>query len=179
MKFIKAFFVTSALAMVMIMATQALAKKPEEIVVPPPPGYDIKSYPATACQPSPMGVATFQQGHICNPDNSTVELNLNCPIVRDDVVEGDDTLILVNVAQYLWPVECTAYSLDQGYGVIDEVNASQIVYGETTLLLTLEETESDGYYSLSCMLPEDSCFFGYRVYEWEDGDYEMTTDYNR
>jgi hypothetical protein len=87
-------------------------------------------------------------------------------------------MLWVDVAQYVWPVECTAFSLSQGYDVIAEVSGSVIRYGEARISLMLEESVDEGFYSLTCTLTPDSCIFGYHVWEWE-GEHDEATDYNR
>ncbi len=180
MKPLKAFFVAGAAASAILMTSQVIAEKPDRIVMPPPPQFDSKGYPGTTCQPSTLGLATYSQGRICNPAGSTEDLNVFCPIVRDDMEGGDGTVIFVDIAQYVRVVECTASSLGRWYDVVYEETRSVIQpAGEATITLNLEETVNPGYYSLSCILPEDSCIFGYFVLEFENYDYGEMTDYNR
>lgn len=180
MKPLKAYFVMGAAASAILMSSQVIAAKPDRIDIPPPPDYDIKGYPATACHPSPVELASYNQGRICNPPDSTENLKVYCPIVRDDMIDGNGTFIAVHIAQYVQAVECTAFSLDQHYDVIDQSTSFvAIPDGETSIALVLEDTVSLGTYSLSCTLPADSCIFGYFVLEYEGDEYEETTDYNR
>ena len=166
----------------MLMATQVYSDPGGGGPIKDPYG-DFKSYRATGCQARPLDAVTYEFGGICNPSGSTTEVEVVCPIVRDNVEDLDGALITVDVGVTSLPVECTAYSWRGPGGLvfqaIDEVTVSSSCCGFMSIFLQLEESVSGGSYSLSCKLPPDmSCILGYRVMEWEGSQGNMT-DYNR
>ncbi len=183
MKLYKSFFVIGAAASIMLIASQASSGPGGPDQPLPPPDFDAKSYRATGCQARPLDAVTYEFGGICNPSGSTTEVEVVCPIVRDNVEDVDGALITVDVGITSLPVECTAYSWRGPGGLvfqaIDEVTVSSSCCGFMSIFLQLEESVSGGSYSLSCKLPPDmSCILGYRVMEWE-GSQDNMTDYNR
>jgi hypothetical protein len=160
-------------------ATAALAARPK-----PPADYDMKSYRATACQARNPDAVVYDLGGICNPSESTTAVEIVCPIVRDNVLNGDGALIVVDAGVSGDPVECTASSWNGPGGLVwepvDEVTGDTgAAGGFTSIVLQLEESAPQGSYSLSCVLPPDmSCILSYRVWERQGSDDNMT-DYNR
>jgi hypothetical protein len=181
-------FTSIVIAFSIISTQQVLAKKP-----PPPAEYDEKSYRATGCQvhPSDANAVTYQIGGICNnPDlyPPASEVEVVCPVVRDNVLDSDGVLIFVDVGVTSSPIECTAYSW-KGPGslvgtTVDEDTNSAGSFGFSSIFLWLEESEENGSYSLKCILPapvseaDTACVLSYRVREWE-GSADNMTDYDR
>jgi hypothetical protein len=148
-----------------------------------PPDFDRKSYRATGCHSQPSETVVYNLygfSGICNPSSSTSDLEVFCPIVRDNAVDEEGAVIVVNVAVNAFtPVECTARSWGSSFTLVDEVTAPSPGPAFQSILLLLEESDPGGSYSLSCILPPDgSCILSYDVYEWERSLDNMT-DYNR
>jgi hypothetical protein len=142
-----------------------------------PPLFDYKHYRANACQARPLDLVTYEWGGICNFSDSASEIELNCPIVRDNVLNVDWVVIAMDVGVTSLPVECTATSWN-GFQVTDEVTAVAPCCGFVNMVLELQESTAGGYYSLSCTVPSDACVLGYKVMEWQ-GSWDNMTDYNR
>jgi hypothetical protein len=159
-------------------ATAALAARPKPAV------YDVKSYRASACQARYPDAVVYDFGGICNPSESAMDVEIVCPIVRDNVQNGDGALIVVDVGVSGAPVLCTASSWNGPGGLVwepvDEISADTgPALGFTSISLQLVESAPQGSYSLSCVLPPDlSCILSYRVWEWQGSEDNMT-DYNR
>lgn len=178
MKLRKTSLVANVTAAICVVAAHAVAAPPER--VPPAPDYDVKSYPATACQLyQPAETAQFAPGSLCNND-STDFVMVFCPVVRDDVESEDATYeIIVNINQSAaGPSFCTALSYAADHEVIEYVTTYAADSGKTTLHVDLDESVPGGYYDLLCGLAPGSCLYSYRVFEWE-GRYDEMTDYNR
>ena len=170
--------VASIAAAICVSATHTVAAPPERL--PPAPDYDVKSYPATACQLyQPTETAQFTPGSLCN-DDSTDFLLVFCPIVRDDVAAEDGTYeIVVNINQAAaGPSSCAAFSYTADHEVIEVITAYAVETGKTTLHVDLNASVPGGYYDLFCGLAPGSCLYSYRVYEWE-GRHDEMTDYDR
>lgn len=160
----------------MTVTGQVLAAKPP--VIPPPPDYDVKSYPGSGCRQ--ISGPEFAFGWNCNGGGiGDPNIAVTCPIVRDDVM-GDDGTYAFEVDVYQGAggqAFCTAVSWD-GVEPVDFVSDSNSVDIEATLDVDLEESVPGGYYTLECILEPGACIHSYRVYEAQSSYSEMT-DYDR
>jgi hypothetical protein len=180
MKLVKSLPTLAAAAAALLLTSQVGSAPPDKW--PPPPDYDVKSYPGSACQPMSgyEAYAEYIPGGIRNVDEAE-PLLVVCPIVRDDVEGTDGTReIVVSIYQgsQIGPCACLAFSYAEDYDLIEYVTAYAVDPGKTTLYLDLEESVPDGYYDLMCGLMPGSTLYSYRVSEWQ-GDYGDMTDYNR
>ena len=145
---------------------------------PPPPDVDAKTYRATACQARPADVGRYEHGAIFNPSDSATDVEVVCPLVRDNVENRDGVEIWINLAVGLEDVECEAASWSSHYQELDRASDSVSGVGFPTMYLRLETSDSGGSYSLTCTLPPDSMISSYEVQEPQGSTGNMT-DYDR
>ncbi|MDJ0807348.1 MAG: hypothetical protein QNJ78_10990 [Gammaproteobacteria bacterium] len=167
-------------ASLVLFAAEVLSSPDEGGGGPPrDPEFDAKTYRATGCQARPIDLVIYENGGICNPENSPSEVEVTCPIVRDNTENEDGANIVVNVGVSDSPIECTAYSWGTHWSETEKVSDATSGWGFISIFLQLTESTPGGSYSLSCILPPDmSCVYGYKVWEWEGSDDNMT-DNNR
>jgi hypothetical protein len=160
MKLEKLAFTLSAITPLVLIGAQATAAGG-----PPTPPDDVKTYRATACQARPADVWRYEYGGIYNPADSPTEVEVVCPIVRDNVENDSGASIVVYLGVGVEPVECTFTAWSTSWELIDEVTGSATGVGFPPLYLWLQSSDPDGSYSLSCTLPPDSMIFSYEVQE--------------
>ena len=180
MKLLKLLLTLAAAIVAFMLSVQVNSAPPDRL--PPPPDYDMKSYPSSLCKPlyGQEQYAEFLPGMVRNAD-STVMLALMCPIVRDDVTNTDGTdEIVVNIYQgvFIGPSMCIVYSFDEDHSIVESVTDTAVDPNFTQLNLELSESARNGYYELLCILSPSSSLYSYRVSEIQ-GSYSEMTDYNR
>ena len=93
-KLLKTLFVMGVSAVALMMAVLATAAK--QIIMPPAPDFDVKSYPGSACRQ--MLVEGDEQAFFWNCNDDPVsQILVSCPVVRDEVMGEDGYQLEVDV----------------------------------------------------------------------------------
>lgn len=128
---------------------------------------DTKVFPGSLCQAASSSntVASDSDGSMRNAGTTTQ--NWNCPIVRDDVGDGDDPEYAeMSVTS---GVTCTFRARSKSGG--SESSTASSTVGTTLAYASgsanIANTNTDGYYYFRCAVPAGGKVFSYRIDENE------------